>query len=326
MPPTRPDGYSPCSGPIHRTPLAAVAHRSLLPKVARTWHEARSSFRRRHSTHHLRRHRGPRRSRPSDGSSTAESANAGRVVGVGPHPLRPSSPHSGAIHAFLRAVRDAVTESRSCPGYPEAQQRRSLRRDTCRAGGGRELATGARAARAFSARTQSARLDRPVATVIVARWSSPAMHSHGSSSGLGSPDPTPRGPGPHLPRVHRRCGRGDRVPRRRRAQSGTPLGPPEEPANRPRRGLTLEREHGVGVEDDHRRFRRSVEASSFRDRRRAPRRCWGAIYLPTKASMASSGNGRMTSRSPRSTTSILSTAPTGPCVSRDRHCRWRTPS
>ena len=32
-------------------------------------------------------------------------ANAGRVVRVGPHVLRPSSPHSGSIHSFLRAVR-----------------------------------------------------------------------------------------------------------------------------------------------------------------------------------------------------------------------------
>ena len=34
-------------------------------------------------------------------------ANAGLVVRVGPHVLRPSSPHSGSIHAFLRAVRRA---------------------------------------------------------------------------------------------------------------------------------------------------------------------------------------------------------------------------
>lgn len=32
-------------------------------------------------------------------------ANAGRVVRVGPHLLRPSSRHTGSIHAFLRAVR-----------------------------------------------------------------------------------------------------------------------------------------------------------------------------------------------------------------------------
>ncbi len=35
MPPTRPDEYSPCSGPIHRTPQATAPHRSQPPKVAR---------------------------------------------------------------------------------------------------------------------------------------------------------------------------------------------------------------------------------------------------------------------------------------------------
>src|SRR5215471_40565 len=34
-------------------------------------------------------------------------ANAGHVVRVGPHALRPSSPHSGSVHAFLQAVRQA---------------------------------------------------------------------------------------------------------------------------------------------------------------------------------------------------------------------------
>ena len=34
-------------------------------------------------------------------------ANAGKVVRVGSHVLRPSSPFSGSIHAFLRAVREA---------------------------------------------------------------------------------------------------------------------------------------------------------------------------------------------------------------------------
>src|SRR5262245_58765912 len=34
-------------------------------------------------------------------------ANAGQVVRVGPHVLRPSSPYTGAIHAYLRAVRQA---------------------------------------------------------------------------------------------------------------------------------------------------------------------------------------------------------------------------
>jgi len=42
-------------------------------------------------------------------------ANAGQVVRVGPHVLRPSSPHSGSIHAFLRAVRHAGFEGASLP-------------------------------------------------------------------------------------------------------------------------------------------------------------------------------------------------------------------
>jgi hypothetical protein len=42
-------------------------------------------------------------------------ANAGRVVRVGPHVLRPSSPHSGSIHASLRAVRHAGFEGASLP-------------------------------------------------------------------------------------------------------------------------------------------------------------------------------------------------------------------
>ena len=42
-------------------------------------------------------------------------ANAGQVVRVGPHVLRPSSPHSGSIHAFLRAVRHAGFEGASSP-------------------------------------------------------------------------------------------------------------------------------------------------------------------------------------------------------------------
>ena len=42
-------------------------------------------------------------------------ANAGQVVRVGAHVLRPSSPHSGSIHAFLRAVRDAGFEGASLP-------------------------------------------------------------------------------------------------------------------------------------------------------------------------------------------------------------------
>jgi hypothetical protein len=42
-------------------------------------------------------------------------ANAGQVVRVGPHVLRPSSPHSGSIHAFLRAVRQAGFEGAPSP-------------------------------------------------------------------------------------------------------------------------------------------------------------------------------------------------------------------
>ena len=42
-------------------------------------------------------------------------ANAGRVVRVGPHVLRPSTPHSLSIHAFLRAVRHAGFEGASSP-------------------------------------------------------------------------------------------------------------------------------------------------------------------------------------------------------------------
>ena len=34
-------------------------------------------------------------------------ANAGQVVRVGPHVLRPSTPHSSSVHAFLRSVRAA---------------------------------------------------------------------------------------------------------------------------------------------------------------------------------------------------------------------------
>ena len=42
-------------------------------------------------------------------------ANAGRVVRVGPHVLRPSTPHTGSIHAFLRAVRDAGFDGAPSP-------------------------------------------------------------------------------------------------------------------------------------------------------------------------------------------------------------------
>jgi hypothetical protein len=43
------------------------------------------------------------------------TANAGKVVRVGPHVLRPSSPHSGSIHAFLRAVRHAGFDGAASP-------------------------------------------------------------------------------------------------------------------------------------------------------------------------------------------------------------------
>lgn len=42
-------------------------------------------------------------------------ANAGRVVRVGPHVLRPATPHSRSIHALLRAVRRAGFEGASSP-------------------------------------------------------------------------------------------------------------------------------------------------------------------------------------------------------------------
>lgn len=42
-------------------------------------------------------------------------ANADKVVRVGPHVLRPSSAHSGSIHAFLRAVRRAGFQGAPLP-------------------------------------------------------------------------------------------------------------------------------------------------------------------------------------------------------------------
>jgi len=42
-------------------------------------------------------------------------ANAGLVVRVGPHVLRPAGPHSASIHAFLRAVRQAGFEGAPSP-------------------------------------------------------------------------------------------------------------------------------------------------------------------------------------------------------------------
>ena len=42
-------------------------------------------------------------------------ANVGQVVRVGPHVLRPASPYSGSIHAFLRAVRHAGFDGAPSP-------------------------------------------------------------------------------------------------------------------------------------------------------------------------------------------------------------------
>ena len=42
-------------------------------------------------------------------------ANAGLVVRVGPHVLRPSTPHTPSIHAFLRAVREAGFDGAPVP-------------------------------------------------------------------------------------------------------------------------------------------------------------------------------------------------------------------
>ncbi len=43
------------------------------------------------------------------------NAHAGHVVRVGPHVLRPSSPHTDSVHAYLRAVRHAGFEGASLP-------------------------------------------------------------------------------------------------------------------------------------------------------------------------------------------------------------------
>lgn len=42
-------------------------------------------------------------------------ANAGKVTRVGDHVLRPSHPHSGSVHAFLRALRAAGFDGASLP-------------------------------------------------------------------------------------------------------------------------------------------------------------------------------------------------------------------
>src|SRR6266545_4264754 len=56
-----------------------------------------------------------RHSGPAEQKLDGGIANAGQVVRVGPHVLRPSTPHSGSIYAFLRAVRHAGFEGASSP-------------------------------------------------------------------------------------------------------------------------------------------------------------------------------------------------------------------
>jgi hypothetical protein len=53
-------------------------------------------------------------------------ANAGRVVRVGEHVLRPTSPHSGATLAFLSALRDARFDGASSPVGIDADGRERL--------------------------------------------------------------------------------------------------------------------------------------------------------------------------------------------------------
>lgn len=53
-------------------------------------------------------------------------ANAGKVVRVGRQILRPASPHSGSIHAFLRAVRDAGFEGVPVPAGVDEDGRQRL--------------------------------------------------------------------------------------------------------------------------------------------------------------------------------------------------------
>lgn len=42
-------------------------------------------------------------------------ANAGKVVRVGPHVLRPAGPHTASVHAFLRSIRDGGFEGVPLP-------------------------------------------------------------------------------------------------------------------------------------------------------------------------------------------------------------------
>lgn len=52
-------------------------------------------------------------------------ANAGKVVRVGAYVLRPTSPHSESIHAFLRSIHDAGFDGASLPiGIEEAERER----------------------------------------------------------------------------------------------------------------------------------------------------------------------------------------------------------
>jgi hypothetical protein len=53
-------------------------------------------------------------------------ANAGQVIRVGSHVLRPSSPHTASIHAFLRAVRHAGFDGASSPVGVDADGRERL--------------------------------------------------------------------------------------------------------------------------------------------------------------------------------------------------------
>jgi hypothetical protein len=67
-----------------------------------------------------------------EGSDVAEQrleggiANAGKVVRVGPHVLRPAGPHAVSIHAFLRAVSAAGFDGASSPVGIDADGRERL--------------------------------------------------------------------------------------------------------------------------------------------------------------------------------------------------------
>ena len=62
------------------------------------------------------------REQPLDGGIT----NAGHVVRVGPHVLRPASPHTESIHAYLRAVRRAGFDGAPVPVGIDADGRERL--------------------------------------------------------------------------------------------------------------------------------------------------------------------------------------------------------